>query len=281
MRTGNLVWLASFPKSGNTWVRLFMATYLSDGQRTDLTLTEEYSRSESWLGDYALLTGKPVEAVTPEDIDAHRLAVQEHLSNTFRWRVVKTHNARLDRELRPLISSRCTRAAVYVVRNPLDIVDSLADHANTTLDEVIRLMNRPSHILQATREHAAQHLGTWSHHVRSWIENGDEFPLLVLRYEDLHADPVGHFTRLIKFLEWDYDAERLRRAVELTSFRLVRAAEDARGFGETSPIARSRRFFRHGRAGRFREVLSAAQIAQIIRDHGATMKMVRYAEAWA
>lgn len=277
MSSGNLIWLASFPKSGNTWVRTFIAAYLSGCERTDLELTKEYSRSESSLAEFARVAGKPVAELTLEDIAAQRLAVQEHLSKVLRRRVVKTHNARLDRELRPLIHSRCTRAAVYVVRNPLDIVDSLADHANTTLDEAIRLMNQPGHHLRATDMHAAQHLGTWSHHVRTWIRNEEEFPLLVLRYEDLQADPVGRFSTLVRFLDWDHDTERVRRAVELTSFDSLQRAENARGFAETSPIARSGRFFRHGRAGRFKEVLSAEQIAQIIRDHGDVMEMMGYA----
>ena len=276
MGARNLVWLASFPKSGSTWVRSFIGTYLSGCDRTDLRLVFEYSRSESRLADFARVAGKPVQELKRQDIDTHRLAVQEHLSSILGRRVVKTHNARLDRDFRPLIFSRHTRAGVYVVRNPLDIVDSLADHADRTLDDVIRLLNRRSHVLLATDLHAEQYLGTWSHHVRTWARNKEEFPLLVLRYEDLHADPVAQFSRLIRFLDWDLDGKRVRRAIELTSFASLKRAEDASGFAEKSPVARSDRFFRHGRAGRFREVLSAEQQAQVVRDHGAAMKMVGY-----
>ncbi|MGE0449975.1 MAG: sulfotransferase domain-containing protein [Vicinamibacterales bacterium] len=275
-RTGNLVWVASFPKSGNTWVRMFIATYLAACDRTDLALMKEYSGSESALCDFAQVAGKPIEDLTREDIAAQRDAVQEHLANVFNRHVVKTHCARLDLALRPLIVSRLTRAGVYVVRNPLDIVDSLADHANMSLDAAIGWMNEPSHRLRGTLTHAAQYAGTWSHHVRTWTQH-QEFPLLVMRYEDVKADPVHQFTRLVRFLEWDYDAERLRRAVELTSFEALKRAEDLGGFEETSPMARSARFFRHGRAGRFKEVLSVEQVARVIRDHGEMMRMVGYA----
>jgi hypothetical protein len=276
MSTRNLVWLASFPKSGNTWVRSFIGTYLSGAERTDLSLAYGYSRSESRLVDFARAAGKALHELTPHDIAAQRQAVQEHLSRVGEPLVVKTHNARLDGDFCPLIFSRYTRAGIYVVRNPLDIVDSLADHADRTHDDVIRLLNRRSHVLLATELHAEQYLGTWSHHVRTWVRNKEEFPLLVLRYEDLHADPLAQFIRLIRFLEWDLDPARLRRAVELTSFESLQRAEDASGFAEKSPAARSGRFFRHGRPGRFSEVLSAEQTAQVVRDHGAAMRMVGY-----
>lgn len=277
MSTRNLVWLASFPKSGNTWVRALLGSYLSRCEATDLSVTYGWSRSESRLEDFARVAGKSVRELTEADIHEHRFAVQEHLARGDGERVVKTHNARLDRDGRPLISTRHTRAAIYVVRNPLDIVDSLADHASLTHDEVIGLLGRPTHHLRPTELHAAQHLGTWSDHVASWLRGEDEFPLLVLRYEDLQADPVRELVRLIGFLGWQLDDGRVRRAVELTSFAALARAEAVSGFAETSPVARSGRFFRHGRAGRFAEVLSAAQVAQVTRDHGDAMRKLGYA----
>src|SRR5262245_24268734 len=112
MSTPNLVWLASYPKSGNTWVRSFLGAYLSGCERTDLSLVFEHSRSESRLVDFARAAGKPVHELTLDDIAAQRQAVQAHLSTFVGQRVVKTHNARLDRDNRPLIFSRHTRAAV-------------------------------------------------------------------------------------------------------------------------------------------------------------------------
>lgn len=276
MSTGNLVWLASFPKSGNTWVRAFLGTYLSGNEHADLSTTYGWSRSESRLADFARIAGKPAGELTEDDVDAHRFAVQEELARGDGRHVVKTHNARTGRDGRPLIAAHHTRAAIYVVRNPLDIVDSLADHADRTHDDVIGLLSRDTHHLRPTALHAAQHVGTWSQHVESWLQAGDEFPLLVLRYEDLHADPVARFGDLIRFLGWDLDDARVRRATELTSFAALRREEDASGFAERSPVARSGRFFRHGRAGRFADVLSPAQIGQVVEEHGAVMRKLEY-----
>jgi Sulfotransferase domain len=139
----NLNWLASFPKSGNTWARMFVAAYLSDDASFELKQVHNFSRSESLLSIFADIAGKPSEELTDEDINTHRMAVQERMARNVGQRVVKTHNARLTQGSRRQIFSRYTRTGIYVVRNPLDIVDSLADHTNLSIDATIDLMNRP------------------------------------------------------------------------------------------------------------------------------------------
>ncbi|MDA1016610.1 MAG: hypothetical protein O3A00_19405 [Planctomycetota bacterium] len=118
----NLIWLASFPKSGNTWTRLFIAAYLSGAEQLDLHRASRYSRSESLLALFAEMAGIPATDLTEEDIDAHRLAVQERLAQNIGQCVVKTHNARLTRDHRRLIFSRYTRAGIYLVRKQVATV---------------------------------------------------------------------------------------------------------------------------------------------------------------
>lgn len=288
----NLIWLASYPKSGNTWARMFVAAYLGEsGERKaesregsgeigergfDLLQVNQYSRSDSLLALFATFAGKPTTDLTDEDIDTHRLAVQERLARDVGQRVVKTHNARVRPNGQRQVFSRFTKAGIYVVRNPLDIVDSLADHINKSLDETIELLNDPGHRLGKTEMHAAQFVGTWSHHVRTWTDNANEFPLIVLRYEDLKANPHEHFGRLIKFLGWDFDAARVRRAVDATAFQVLQRTEQAGGFAETSTVARSGRFFRHGESGRWRQVLSSRQVARVIVHHRDMMRLMGY-----
>ncbi|MBC8356669.1 MAG: sulfotransferase domain-containing protein [Planctomycetes bacterium] len=272
----NLTWLASYPKSGNTWVRMFVAAYLANSETFDLLQVNQFSRSDSLLSLFAEIAGKPTTELTDEDIDTHRLAVQERLAHNIGQRVVKTHNARVKPNGQRQVFSRFTKAGICIVRNPLDIVDSLADHTNYSNDAAIELMNEPGHRLGRTDKHAAQLVGTWSHHVRTWINNDNEFPLIVLRYEDLKENPLEHFSKLIEFLGWDYDEQRVRRAVELTSFQSLQQAEQADGFAEESTVARSGRFFRHGESGRWRTVLTARQAAQVIIQHREVMEMLGY-----
>lgn len=255
---------------------MFIAAYLSGAESIDLDRVGDYSRSESLLARFAKAAGKESADLTEEDIDQHRMAVQERLARDIGQRVINTHNARLTHDHRRLVFSRYTRAAVYIVRNPLDVVDSWADHINRTLDETIDLMNQSRHRLRATKTHASQYVGTWTHHVRTWMNNKNEFPRIVLRYEDLKENPINEFGRLVRFLGWNYDEMRLRRAIELTDFQVVQKAELEQGFTETSDVARSGRFFRHGEPGRWRELLSPDQIAKVVEHHGDAMREAGY-----
>ena len=276
MAMRNLLWLASFPKSGNTWVRMFVAAYLSRCQTFDFALTHQFSRSESLLDHFAAVCNKSREDLCENDIEDNRLQVQERLARSERRGVIKTHNARLTAQSRRLIFSRYTRAAIYVVRNPLDIVDSMADHTNRSIAATVALMNNPEHRLGATATLARQYLGTWSHHVISWTRNNDEFPVFVVRYEDLHALPVETFGTLMEWLGWPLDAKQLQRAIKLTSFSRLQCLEAETGFSETSPVARSGRFFRRGKPGSWRDVLSRQQAEQLIEHHATAMQIVGY-----
>jgi hypothetical protein len=255
---------------------MVVAAYLSGCRKFDFAQTQQFSRSESRLDHFAAVCNKSREELCENDIEDNRLQVQERLARSDRRGVIKTHNARLTREGRRLIFSRYTRAAIYVVRNPLDIVDSMADHTNRSIAATIALMNNSEHRLGATATLARQYVGTWSHHVVSWTRNRDEFPVFVVKYEDLHSLPVQTFGTLVEWLGWPLDAAQLQRAIRLTSFSRLQRAEAETGFSETSPVARSGRFFRRGKPGSWREVLSRQQAEQLIEHHATAMQMVGY-----
>ncbi|MCB9941879.1 MAG: hypothetical protein H6823_26890 [Planctomycetaceae bacterium] len=118
---------------------MFVAAYLSDSESFDLKQVNQFSRSEILLSLFSEVAGKPCEEPNDEDVNTHRMAVQEWLAKNIGQRVVKTHNARLTRDYRRLVFSRYTKAGISVVRNPLDVVASLADHTNKSIDEAIDL----------------------------------------------------------------------------------------------------------------------------------------------
>ena len=119
-----------------------------------------------------------------------------------------------------------------------------------------------------------QMLGSWSHHVASWADLASA-RILVLRYEDLIADPVAQFSRAASLLGLDGDRGRIERAVANASFEMLAALERSDGFAEASD--KSARFFREGRADPWREVLTPAQVARIEARHRAQMERFGYA----
>jgi hypothetical protein len=189
------------------------------------------------------------------------------------------HDARtLTAQGTPLIPPEATRAAIYVVRNPLDVAISAAHHFNVGLDASIdRLANEDLVIARAAERpspQVQQRLLSWSGHVRSWLD-GTGFRVHLMRYEDMCREPEPTFRAAAAFLGLTDDPERVARAVLRSRFEEVQAQEQSRGFKER-PASMAGAFFRQGRAGAWREVLTPEQVARIVRDHGPVMRRLGY-----
>lgn len=276
-----LTFLASFPKSGSTWVRAFLAAYirrLEGADSFDIADVPLSSESDSRLKRFAEVLAKPASELTEAEIDAARAEVQRRLAKQVGdKRVIKTHNARVRHAGTPLIDRQATSRVVYVVRNPLDVVDSLADHANLSLDGAITLMANRQHQLKRNDSMVTQYLDSWSEHVKSWTMHR-AFPVLVVRYEDLKHLPQERFSELIRFLGWEFSEEHVRWAIEQTAFDRLSSQEVQNGFAEVSGVAKTGRFFRKGVSDRWREILTPAQAIHVVQTHQAMMRQAGYGE---
>ncbi|HBF21893.1 MAG TPA: sulfotransferase, partial [Cryomorphaceae bacterium] len=178
---------------------------------------------------------------------------------------------------KPLISQNATKGMVYIVRNPLDIVASYAFHLNKTIDEAIAKMNEQESIASAKDKLNPQIpylLGSWSYHVQSWLENDYAIPVFVLKYEDLFAEPVNWFSKVLNFAHLQCTEDEIIRAIEATDFQKLKEEEDQNPFPEKHINAP--RFFRKGQVQNWREELSSQQVNRIISDHGKMMKKLGY-----
>jgi hypothetical protein len=148
---------------------------------------------------------------------------------------------------------------------------------NVSIDVSIRRMAKADSSLAVTDRHLAvqlqQRLSTWSGHGQSWLDH-DEFPRHVIRYEDLHSRPLDIVSEMARFAGIAADAAAVERAVRFSSFAEVRRQEEEQGFRERPPKAG--RFFREGKAGGWKAVLSVSQAAAITRDHGSAMERFGY-----
>lgn len=269
------VWLASYPKSGNTWVRLLLSNLLA-GTATpedinNLSFNDGIASARSCferqtLADSFLLTAAEIERMRPA---AHDAAAAERKGPVF----IKTHDAwTRSTDGRPLLG-RAARAALHIVRDPRDVAVSYAFHQDCATAEIIRQMGDPDDDLSGGRLQLDQRLGGWSGHARSWRDQ-DDLPTHVIRYEDLRADTAGIFARALDFLGAEYAEEDVARAVRHTRFEELRAQEAAKGFRERASKAAP--FFRDGRVGGWRDHLSAEQARTIERDHGPIMARLGY-----
>lgn len=278
-RGHGITWLASYPSSGNTWVRIFLANLLR-GAAAPVginTLREAANAaSRSWFDAHAAVDSSDL---TSGEIDEWRSAVYKIVGATATGPYfLKIHDAlRITPSGETLISRNGTRSAVYIIRNPLDVAAAFAHHRDRPIDVIIRIMNDPEFVLgvghSGLMPQLPQHLGSWRDHVRSWVDAPD-LDVHVVRYEDMKARPHETFGKLAAFCELSPSADELDRAIRFSDFNELRRQEEAEGFRERS--RRARRFFRRGVAGSWRDELTAHQAAEIVRTHGEVMKRFGY-----
>ena len=300
-RPGAFVWLASYPKSGNTWFRALLTSYLNGGAPPAInslvgrSLVVDRESFNQHLGiDSSELPEEELLRLRPA---FHRLlaaAVAADPRPVFQ----KVHEAFLPLPPGPveqqrggdwLYAGEVTAAAIYLVRNPLDVAVSYADHRNITPTEAIAWMGNPTategHLVRGLNTVLPELLGRWSDHVLGWLEQR-EFPMRVVRYEDLAADPAPVFKAALAFLERHCAAladrparaEAIAGAVAGAAFDRLQAQETAHGFRESQPTARSS-FFRAGVAGGWRDALTPGQVAEVVAAHGPAMERLGYLAA--
>jgi len=272
---GRIIWITSFPKSGNTWTRAFVHNLFAGGDRAyDINKMDRLSANEAALPNFQHFDSRPSQEWTPAEIAAMRPKVQAWIASTRPDNIfVKTHLAVMNAHGHPTINLAATAGAIYLVRNPLDVASSYADHQGLPIDKAIEVMNLDNHEPPSTDKTVAEPMGNWSQHVESWT--GRPNPgLHVMRYEDMLADPLKAFAGLAAFLGLKPTPQRLRLAVKNSSFGELRRQEERGGFWEKTRVQKS--FFRGGRAGSWREELSEAQVRVIVDKHRVQMARFGY-----
>jgi len=272
---GNIIWLASYPKSGNTWMRSFLHNLLRNSQKpVDINELDHFCIGESSSGPYARYGVTDPTNVDHEELAKLRPRVQQDFTQYFPDSVfVKTHNFLGEWHGVPLHNMDATAGAIYVLRNPLDVVLSMTHHFGEDIDGAIKRLANAGALTAAGADHVPEFHSSWSRHVESWTAQPNP-QLLVVRYEDLTAKPRKYFKQVSTFLGLKPKAERLERSIRNSSFKALKRQEEATGFKEKSEFAQS--FFREGKTEQWREKLTEAQIKQIVSDHREQMERFNY-----
>jgi hypothetical protein len=274
-----IIWLASYPKSGNTWFRVFLTNLLRDAD-TPASINElESTPIASARGVFDNNMGFEASDLTADEIDRLRPELYIHLAeNATEQLFMKIHDAYTDvADNMSLIPHAATGGALYFIRNPLDVAVSFAHHNGSDYDTSITRMadkafafcGKPDRLHNQLR----QKLLSWSNHILSWVDSAP-FPVCLLRYEDMKSQPLETFTKAIRFAGLDYTREQISKAIDFSLFDVVQQLEEAEGFREKNSA--SSRFFRKGQIGSWREELNETQAKRIVDDHREVMRRFGY-----
>jgi len=246
-----IVWLASYPKSGNTWVRLFLDAYFLQ----ELDINEIVcSVGDDNIARYNLGDDSPIWR-WPVDIQQLargtamlRLVTGYKGSDVGIPLFVKTHQANVVANGVELLPQSLTKATIYLVRDPRDVFPSFCNHMGLDFDKGLAEMTNPYDVLISSKIKAADFLSSWDKHVESYLAAKDHNVLLV-HYEDLKEDPQHWFTRILEHAGVTPDPLIVRRAIEMTKLSRLREAEQKDGFREGSAKAKEP-FFNTGETGK-------------------------------
>lgn len=199
-----IVWLASYPKSGNTWVRVLLTNYRRDAEQpADINALDggPIASARVWLDEWVGIEASVFDDATIERLrpGVYRCMAREEPEMLF----MKAHDAWgcTDRG-EPLFPSDVTHGVVYILRNPLDLVASCANHWGISLETAAERLCNPEFALArslgGTTDQLHQRMGAWSGHVESWLDHA-EMPVHRVRYEDLRRDPETIFGDIVRF----------------------------------------------------------------------------------
>ena len=283
------IWLASYPKSGNTWLRMLIANLSATDKPIDINDLPERGGIASARNPFDDLLLIDSGLLTPDETDALRPRVYEALARgdggdeqpVRGVRFAKVHDAySLTPAGEPLMAgARGADGAIVIVRDPRDVAPSLAHHNRTSIDEAITFMNdADAGFSIAARQQLRQFrqkLSRWSGHVASWLDQPD-IPVHLIRYEDMQADTAAALRGALDFAGIAATSEEIARAVTFADFAQLRRQETEKGFREAPWQQPEVKFFRRGEAGAWRDELSADQVARIEAAHAPVMQRLGY-----
>jgi len=270
-----ITWLASYPKSGNTWLRLLLEAYRRNGL---LDINEVIiSLSDAASPFMRAVSPMPLDALGMEgELLLRPAALMNARANQHSPFYLKTHcSNHTYPNCPPTIPPQLTRCAVYVVRDPRCVIGSMSRHFGQSLETTADRMNDIKAAIGNTKQHCRSFISSWTQNVASWIQE-TKFPVHVVKYEDMVADTANEFREILTFLEVDVDDDRVERAVAAADIKRLRKAEEDGGFRENT-YTQNARFF-NGAGTDWRNEIGERWARRIEEDHGDVMRALGYLE---
>ena len=235
-----IIWIASYPKSGNTWVRSIISSYFfTDTGDFDFNL----------LKNISLYPGPKYfknKINKPGEVSLFWESSQKNIVLKQKQIFLKTHNALIALNNRLFTSEKTSLGAIYIVRDPRNILSSLKNHYDfKDYNEAFEFMkNKKKYIWDIRKNNdysGFQFLGSWQEHYKSWIKN-QKFKTLLVKYEDLERDCYSTSLKLIQYIlllkgkESKVDEKKLFRSIESTKFDVLKKKENDFGFDESIKV---------------------------------------------
>ena len=256
-----ILWLASYPKSGNTLLRSFLSTYFfsKDGSfNFDLLRNiKQYPNNKLFLELGVDISNR--HEIAKNHLNAQKLINQNKKSFQF-W---KTHSSFVKMDGYSFTDLNNTLGVIYIVRDPRDVVISYSHHNNQTIEQTLKMINQ-NYILGAEiKDKIPVYLGSWSYNYNSWKVFNNINKYLLIRYEDLVLNDEKYFKKILFFIkniskmDFDISEKKIKKVLEEIKFEKLKKLEKEKGFHESKKDDKGNtiNFFRSGKTKQWKNNL--------------------------
>jgi len=278
-----IIWIASFPKSGNTWVRSMISSLIYTD--TGVFNFEIIKKIQQFPNK------KHFENLTEEYQNIHELkkfwiTAQDKINLDKKIKFFKTHHINCKIGENSFTNDNNTLGTIYIVRDPRSLVESFSNFYNKDKSLAIHNITSKGFVSGASYIKNKQNnvftiIGSWNDHYNSWSKTSAN--LLLIKYEDLLSDPFKELNRIIiflkKFMTFMYDDYKIQNIISSTSFERMQKMENDEGFFEM-PFKESDqdkvKFFNKGKKNDWRKYLNKNESDIIENKFEKEMKELGY-----
>ena len=275
-----IIWLASYPKSGNTWMWFFIKSYFNPPNR-------KFSINHDKDDPYLLETF-PTERRFNElsinyqdffDISKNWINLQSLINLNNKTNYLKTHNAMCTVNNNKFTDINNTIGAIHIVRDPRDVLVSYSSYKSENIDKTLEiLLSNDSYEYAKFKDkfYKRSLMGSWSSHYNSW-KNYKSKETLLVKYEDMVNKSNTTFLKVLNYLKKitkiEINHNKLNRAIDETSFENLKNLEIKEGF-KVNPSKKP--FFRKGKVGDWKNKLNKDQTQKVEKAFKAEMIELGY-----
>ena len=259
-----IIWIASYPKSGNTWLRALLASYYFTNEGSfSLSLLDKIDAfpSDKFFKEYNDQFSKV------EDTSKYWLKEQEKINKKNKITFLKTHSAICKINGNSFTNKENSIGAIYIVRDPRNVITSISNHYQISIEDAFQFMKDEKRGIINKKD--GRYLGfqavwSWSINQKTWVEN-NLFPVLVIKYEDLLKETYNTFRKVIEFINKISNSSKIfnkskgKNSIKNTSFEKLQRMENDHGFVEAmnkKGTNKKIKFFNLGQKNNYKNLLS-------------------------